>query len=456
MASSVIDSELFKDQYGTKSMRQVFSEKSQIQSWLNAWSALAQAEALEKIIPAEAAEEIKAKAQVDNIDMAEVRRGFKITAHPLMPQIQSFSRVLSPQAAKYLHWGATTQDITDTGLVLQIKAAQRIIEIQVHQILEDCLQRAKQYRNLVMAGRTHGQQAVPITLGYKVAIWAAEFGRHVERLQQGKRRYLVGELGGAAGTLASLGDKGLDVQKRYCQILGLNEPLISWHVSRDGFAEFASIQALIAGTVAKIANEIINLQRTEIGEVEEGFTMGKIGSSTMPQKRNPMICENIVALTRLVQANASLGFSGMVQEHERDMTFWQTDWSYLPQMCLNLSKALQMLHQVLTEMLVHEDRVKENLSMTHGMIVAERVMLVLGHYIGRQRAHQVIYENCMQAFKQRKPLLKFLLQDERVTKKVDEATLIQILNPENYSGQAQEMVDRVLKQYSALENKKHS
>ena len=351
---------------------------------------------------------------------------------------------------KYLHWGATTQDITDTGLVLQLKAAQQIIETQIQQVLKDCLQRAKQYRNLVMAGRTHGQQAVPITLGYKIAIWAAEFGRHLERFQQAKQRYLVGELAGAAGTLASLGDKGLDVQKKYCALLGLAQPLITWHVSRDGLAEFASIIDMIAGTTAKVANEFINLQRTEIGEIEEGFTMGKIGSSTMPQKRNPMICENIVSLTRLIQANASLGFSDMVQEHERDMSFWQTDWAYLPQICINLSAALQQLHQVLSQMLVHEDRIKENLEMTHGMIVAERIMLDLGRFIGRQTAHEVIYENCMQAFKTRRPLIEFLLQDKRVTQKVAAAEIKEMLDPQNYSGQCQQLVDRVLDKYAAV------
>lgn len=450
MAASVIDSNLFKDQYGTEQMRQVFSEENQLQSWLNAWVALAQAEAAVKIIPVSAANEIKEKAQAKNIDRDEVRRGFKITSHPLMPQISSFSRVLSKDTAKYLHWGATTQDITDTGLVLQLKAAQQIIETQIQQVLKDCLQRAKQYRNLVMAGRTHGQQAVPITLGYKIAIWAAEFGRHLERFQQAKQRYLVGELAGAAGTLASLADKGLDVQKKYCALLGLAQPLITWHVSRDGLAEFASIIDMIAGTTAKVANEFINLQRTEIGEIEEGFTMGKIGSSTMPQKRNPMICENIVSLTRLIQANASLGFSGMVQEHERDMSFWQTDWAYLPQICINLSAALQQLHQVLSQMLVHEDRIKENLEMTHGMIVAERIMLDLGRFIGRQTAHEVIYENCMQAFKTRRPLIEFLLQDKRVTQKVAAAEIKKMLDPQNYSGQCQQLVDRVLDKYAAV------
>lgn len=448
MTSSVIDSALFKDQYGTEAMRNVFSDETQIQKWLDAWAALAQAEATQGIVPQDAADEIKAKAVYENINMDDVREGFKKTAHPLMPQIKSFTQSLSKEAGGYVHWGATTQDITDTGLVLQLKDAQALIVSQVEGLLRDCLKQADKYKNLVMAGRTHAQHAVPITLGYKIAIWANEFGRHLERLQQAKHRYLVGELAGAAGTLASLGDKGLAVQAKYCDLLGLETPTITWHVSRDGFAEFSDILSMIAGTVAKIANEIINLQRTEIEEVEEGFTMGKIGSSTMPQKRNPMICENIVATTRLVQASAPLGTTAMVQEHERDMTFWQTDWAYLPQICINLSGAMAMLHTVLNQMIVHEDNIKRNLAMTKGMIVSERVMLDLGRYLGRQVAHEVIYENCMKAFEEDKPLLELLLQDKRVTDDVDEATLRELLDPENYTGSSAKMVDRVLAQYS--------
>lgn len=449
MASSPIDSALFKDQYGTQKMRDVFAETTQIQKWLDAWSALAQAEAAEGVIPQAAAQEIKDNAIYKNINMDDVREGFRKTSHPLMPQIKSFSQSLSPEAGGYVHWGATTQDITDTGLVLQLKDAQVIIVQQVQELLSDCLRQAKKYRTLVMAGRTHAQHAVPITLGYKIAIWANEFGRHLDRLEQAKSRYLVGELAGAAGTLASLGDKGLAVQNRFCHLLGLETPTITWHVSRDGFAEFSDILSMIAGTVAKIANEIINLQRTEIEEVEEGFTMGKIGSSTMPQKRNPMICENIVATTRLVQASAPLGTAAMVQEHERDMTFWQTDWAYLPQICINLSGAMQMLHTVLTQMIVHEDNIKRNLAKTKGMIVSERVMLELGRYLGRQTAHEVIYENCMKAFDQDQPLLDLLLQDSRVTDDVDEATLRDILDPEKYSGSCAQMVDRVVAKYQS-------
>ena len=317
-------------------MRAVFSDEQLMQNWLNAWVALAEAETELGIVPKEAGEHIRKCAKWENMNMDEVRKGFFATSHPLMPQIRGFEKVCGKKAGGYIHWGATTQDIMDTAVVLQIKDAHRILTSQVKELLGLCLKRAKENQNLVMAGRTHGQHAVPITLGYKIAIWADEFGRHLERLEEGKSRYLVGQLAGAAGTLASLGDQGFDVQERYCKNLGLSVPVTTWHVARDGFAEFASTVAMIAGTVGKISNEFINLERTEICEWEESFAMGKVGSSTMPHKRNPMVCENILATVRIVQANAALSFGAMIQEHERDMSFWQTEWSYIPQICICL------------------------------------------------------------------------------------------------------------------------
>ena len=375
MASNVIDSRLFKDQYGTQKMRDIFLDEALAQKWLDSWAALAEAEAAVGIIPESAAKEIREKAKYQNLDFEEIRTGFKKTSHPLMPQIRCFEKVCSKQAGGYIHWGATTQDIMDTAVVLQMKDAQEIITRQLKIMIRTCLSRAKEYRELAMAGRTHGQHALPITLGYKIAIWADELGRHLERLEQGKERYLVGQLAGAAGTLASLGDKGFKVQERMFRILGLGLPVTTWHVARDGFAEFAMIIGMISGTVGKIANEIINLERTEICEIEEGFSMGKVGSSTMPHKRNPMVCENIVATTRIIQANATLGLTCMVQAHERDMTFWQTEWSYIPQICIMLGGATDMMQGILENMIVHKENIQRNLFFTKGLIVSENIML---------------------------------------------------------------------------------
>ena len=284
-------------------------------------------------------------------------------------------------------------------------------------------------------------------MGYKFAIWADELGRDLERLQHDRKTYFAGNFGGAAGTLASLFDKGIAVRNDFWKNLGLAIPTITWHVSRDRLANFSSDIAIAASTIGKMANEIINLQRTEIEEVEEGFQMGKVGSSTMPQKRNPMICENIYANVRLVKNNANLGLEAMVQEHERDMSFWQTEWMYLSEMCLVFSAAIKMMSQVMDQMIVHEDNIKRNLNMTHGLIVSERVMLDLGRYIGRQNAHEVIYEDAQKAFNDGIDFLDVLLADERVTKDVDEATLREMLDPARYVGSCVQMVDDVVKKW---------
>ena len=450
MGSFVIDSDMFCDQYGTPAMRRVFSDEQLVQRWLDIWAALAEAEAEVGVIPVEAAEHIKSNADYKNMDMNEIREGFLKTSHPLMPQIRCFEKACGKKAGGYIHWGATTQDIMDTAVVLQIRDAHEILKSQVRELLHLCLSRAKENQNVVMAGRTHGQHAVPITLGYKIAIWADEFGRHLERLNQGSERYLVGQLAGAAGTLASLGDDGLEVQKRMCRILGLHVPVTTWHVSRDGFAEFASTVAMIAGTVGKIANEFINLERTEICEVEESFAMGKVGSSTMPHKRNPMVCENILANVRIVQANAALSFGAMIQEHERDMSFWQTEWSYIPQICIMLDGAIGMLKVILTHMIVHEDRIRHNLYMTKGLIVSERAMLTLGQYLGRQDAHDVIYDGSMKAFEEDRMLFDVLLEDERVTSKISGDVLRELLEPVNYTGSCAEFVNRAVEKWGRI------
>ncbi len=450
MASFVIDSELFRDQYGTPEMRAVFSDEQLVQNWLDAWAALAEAEKELGIVPEEAAAHIKEMAKWQNMDMTAIREGFLRTSHPLMPQIREFERVCGKKAGGFIHWGATTQDIMDTAVVLQIKAAHGLLTKEVKELLRLCLERAKENRDLVMAGRTHGQHAVPITLGAKIAVWAAEFARHLERLEEGRHRYLVGELGGAAGSIASLGEQGLTVQERYCKKLGLGQPLTTWHVSRDGFCEFASSVSMIAGTVGKIANEFINLERTEICELEESFAMGKVGSSTMPHKRNPMVCENILATVRVVQANAALSFGAMIQEHERDMSFWQTEWSYIPQICIMTDGAIAMLKTILKNMIVHKDRIEKNLYMTKGLIVSERAMLELGHYLGRQNAHDVIYDASMKAFEEDRMLLEVLLKDKRVTDRLSEETLRELLKPENYSGSCGKLVDRVAEKCAGL------
>ncbi|WP_339177679.1 adenylosuccinate lyase [Oceanobacillus sp. FSL W7-1293] len=443
MKSSVLDSDLLRGIFVSEEMREVFSDDSLLQKWLDAWIALAKAEADVGVIPKFAAEEIEKKADINDFDREIIRKGIVDTTHPLIVQIREFTKSVGGKAGGYIHWGATTQDIMDTAVVLQIKQAQEVLVKQLKQFLKKLLQLADEHAETVMPGRTHGQHALPITLGYKIAIWADEIGKHIERLEAGKERYLLGSFGGAAGTLASIHDDGLAVQKRFCEYLGLVQPTITWHVQRDGFAEFASIIAMISGTIGKIANEIINLQKSEIGEMEEGFKMGQVGSSTMPHKRNPMICEYVVGLTRVVQRNASLSFDAMIQEHERDMTFWTTEWSYLPQICMLTSGGLEQMQGVLERFIVYPDNMERNLNLLQGLIVSENLMLSLGEFVGRGEAHDIVYEVSMKAFEEKKSLIDVVLTDERITNHISEEEARKLLEPKNYIGLCKTFISRV-------------
>lgn len=446
MSSTPYDSLIYEDQYGTEEMRKIFSETNQIQTWLDTWTALAKAEAKNGIIPQKAADEIAEEAKVDKFDMNEIRRQIKKTSHPLMPQIRYLSSVISSDAAKWVHWGATTQDILDTGLILQFKQAEAIVIRDAKSIQKKIAKKAKKYRNLVMAGRTNTQQAVPITLGYKFAVWVDELGRDIKRIEQFCQNSFVGELGGAAGSLASLGDKGILVRNDMCKYLNLNNPTITWHVSRDRLADLASINAILAGTIGKMGLEIMELQRTEIGEIEEGFKLGKISSSTMPQKRNPMICDTIVSNAHELQNSAQLAFSAMFVTNERDVT-WSTEQSYFGRIFLLLSAILNKMDGVCDSMIIHEDRIKENLAMTHGAIVSERIMLVLGEKLGRQPAHEIIYEDAQKAFTNHKQLYNVLSEDNRVTSKITKEELKELLDPSHYIGVCQQEVDDVINKW---------
>ncbi|MBP2057117.1 3-carboxy-cis,cis-muconate cycloisomerase [Lactobacillus colini] len=447
MTSTPYDSPIYKNQYGTEEMRQVFSEKNQIQTWLDIWSALAQAEAESSIIPEKAAREIKEQSSVEKFDMDVIRTEIAKTSHPLMPQIRYLSSIVSPDAARWIHWGATTQDLLDTSLVLQFKQATKLIIKNAEEIQSKLLVKAKKYRNLVMAGRTNTQQAVPITLGYKFAVWADELGRDIKSLKCFYDHDFVGQFGGAAGSIASLGDKGIEVRNRMCELLNLNSPTITWHVARDRFAKLASYNAILAGTIGKIALSIMELQRTEIGELEEGFTLGKISSSTMPQKRNPMICDVIVSNCHEVQNSSQMALSAMFVVDERDVT-WSTEQSYFGRIFLLLSAALKKLSSVCNTMIVHEDRIKDNLNMTNGAIVSERIMLVLGEKLGRQPAHEVVYEDAQDSFNNHKHLLDVLSEDKRITAVMSKEEIKELLNPQNYIGVCQKEVDDVLRKWS--------
>jgi 3-carboxy-cis,cis-muconate cycloisomerase len=271
----------------------------------------------------------------------------------------------------------------------------------------------------------------------------AELKRHQTRLEASKARVLVGQFGGAVGTLASVPELGFEINARLCQELGLNVPEITWHTARDGFAEFASVIAMICATMGKIAHEIIEMQKVELGEAEEPFEMGKVGSSTMPQKRNPMICEAILTLARLTRRHAATAVDAMFHEHERDWSSFQMEWAYLPELCVMTHGAMLMTLHVVDGLIVYPQNMRRNLNATNGLLLAERVMLALGKHIGRQQAHDIIYETAMHAFESGIPFGEVLKQNAEVSQHLSADTIDALLDPVQYTGLAGAFVDRV-------------
>ena len=427
-------------------MRAIFADHALLQKWLDVEVALAQAEAEIGVIPVEAAAEITRAGKANLIDTVRMKQMIDQTLHPIVPLIRAFKDICEGGAGEYIHWGATTQDIMDSAVVLQLKDAIAIIEQRLHEMDDVLAEMAARYRDAIMPGRTHGQHALPITFGFKVAIWLDEFRRHVVRLTDCKPRVLVGQFGGAVGTLAGVAEHGLDIRQRMMDRLGLATPTISWHVAHDGFAEFASIAAMIAGTCGKIANEVIALQKSEVMELEEPFNEGKVGSSTMPHKRNPMLCEAIVATARLAFNSARNAFDCLIPDHERDWTFNHMEWAYLPELCVLTDGALVQILRVLRGLQVDPERMRQNLDALHGLMLSEAVMLALGEHIGRQTAHDVVYESAMKAFEQRIPFVDVLCEDPRVSQRLTRAQLEVLLDPTRYTGLAGAQVDLVLGQ----------
>jgi 3-carboxy-cis,cis-muconate cycloisomerase len=443
-----------KDLYGTDEMRAVFSDMAVLQRWLDVEVALAQAQGELGVIPLAVAKEIANKGKAELMNTARMKQGIDHTLHPIVPLIREFKTVCSGEAGEFIHFGATTQDIMDTAVVLQIKSAIALIEDKLASIEIRLAELAREHRNTLMAGRTHGQHALPITFGYKVAIWLDEYRRHADRLFACKSRVLVGQFGGAVGTLAALenAEMALKVRDRMMTHLGLGTPTITWHVAHDAFAEFASVIAMIAGTCGKIANEVIALQKSEVWELEEPYSHGKVGSSTMPHKRNPMICEAIVALARLVMNNARNAWDGMIQEHERDWTYNHMEWAYVPDICVMTDGALALMLRVLRDMQVHTGRMARNVHALGGLMLSEAVMFALGKHVGKQTAHDVVYECAMKAVDGDVPFREVLLGDPIVAQHLQPHELDVLLDPARYTGLAGVMVDLVLNAKTTIQS----
>jgi 3-carboxy-cis,cis-muconate cycloisomerase len=444
MPATTLDSLIFRDIFCTEAMRRVFSDENRVQRYLDIEAALARVQARLGIIPSEAAEEICRHCRVDAYDMAKLKSQTERIGYPVLPVVQQLVARCRGDLGEWCHWGATTQDITDTATILQMREALALVEADIDAIADALAELARRYRDTVMAGRSNLQQAVPITFGYKMATVLAAFERHKQRLREIKPRVLVGEFGGAAGTLSSLGRDGLRVQKALMEELGLGQPEIAWHTVRDRIAEVGCFLGLVTGVCGKLAMDIKLMMQTEVEEVFEPFYEGRGSSSTMPQKRNPISSVYITALTSLVRQQVAALLDAMVEDHERATGPWEIEWIAVPEIFLLSAGALAHTRLVVSGLQVDANKMRANLDITRGLIVSEAVMMGVAPFLGRQRAHDLIYDICREVIASGRTLLDLLIENEEISAHLDRVALTKLCDPANYVGQAGEMVDRVL------------
>lgn len=443
MASNMIDSMLFKDVFSDQELRDIFSDERIIQNWLDIEAALANVQANYGIIPKEAAEEITKKGKVELLNLEEIHQGILKTGHSLVPTLKNLEKLCENGYGEYIHFGPTTQDIIDTGFILSIKSAYEVILERLKDVEMLLVKTAREHKSTVMAGRTHGQQALPITFGFKAAIWLEEVRRSIVRLEEGKNRILIGQLNGAVGTLASFGDEALKICNETIESLGLNVPKISWASSRDNIAELVSIMAIAAGSLGRISHEITTLGKTEFFELEEGFMEGTIGSSTMPHKRNPNFSEGITTLSKIAKSNMILTMESMGIEHERDGALWKIEWFSVSQCLIATGAAAKKMGHLLTNLVVHKERMLENLNLLKGLMLSEPMMLAIGEKIGKQTAHHLVYEIAMETFETNASFKDMLLKNDLISSNFTEDELDAILDPAKYTGLSEELVDLV-------------
>lgn len=434
----------------TDAMLAVFAPGATVQRMLDVEAALARALAKAGVIPGDAVAPIEAACHADLIDAgalteAAVRAGN--LAIPLVKQLTACVSSRAADAAKYVHWGATSQDIIDTGMVLQLRDALDEIELGLGRLCDVLARQAAAFRDTPMIGRTWLQQALPITLGLKFAQWLDALERHRERLAQLRARAIALQFGGAAGTLASLGAAAPAVAQALAKELALPLPSVPWHTQRDRIAEAATVLGLLTGTLGKIARDVSLQMQTEIGELVEPSAAGKGGSSTMPHKCNPVGCAAALTAAARMPGLVATMLAAMLQEHERALGGWQAEWETLPDIARLCAGALANISEVAAGLEVDTARLAANLNLTRGLVLAEAAMLALGASLGRLRAHELVERASREAVRSGRALRAVLGDNPDVTRVLDERQLDALFDPANYSGQARQFVDAVLERY---------
>jgi 3-carboxy-cis,cis-muconate cycloisomerase len=444
MGATLIDSRIFGNIFSTEAMRAVWSDENRTAKYLDFERALAVVQGRLGIIPPEAAEEIAKQCDIRKIDMEKLRARTEQIGYPVLGVVSQLNALCRDRLGEYCHWGATTQDVTDTATVLQIRESLALVEADLAALSSALAALARRHRDTPMAGRSNLQQAIPITFGYKMATILAAIERHRERLVQLRPRVLVGEFGGACGTLASIESRAMENQAALMAELGLGQPLIAWHTVRDGIAEVGAFLGILGGTLGKIAMDVKLMMQTEVEEAFEPFAHGRGSSSTMPQKRNPISSCYIHAAVSVVRQYSAALMDAMVADHERSTGPWEIEWIVLPEIFCLSAGALKQARFVLEGLEVSPENMRRNLDATHGLVMSEAVMMGLGRHIGREYAHDLVYDLCREAIRTRRPLLELLAGNAEIRKHASREDLERWCDPAGYLGQAGTMVDRVL------------
>jgi 3-carboxy-cis,cis-muconate cycloisomerase len=428
-------------------MRALFSDHNRLQAMLRFEAALARAEARLDVIPGSAVSAIELQCRAELFDFENLGREAALAGNLAIPMVKQLTALVARgdrEASRFVHWGATSQDAIDTGLVLQLQDALNLVEADLAAAAAEASRLARAHQHTPMPGRTWLQQALPITFGLKAAGWFSAIKRHRARIREMRPRVLALQFGGAAGTLAALGAKGIQVAEALGDELRLHVPDVPWHTHRDRVAEAGSVLGLLVGTLGKIADDISLLMQTEVGEAYEPTAAGRGGSSTMPQKRNPVGSAVALAAAIRVPALVSTLLAAMVQEHERGLGNWLAEWETLPEICTLTAGALAHLKRVLEGLKIDEARMASNLEATRGQIMAEAVMMALGARLGRLEAHDLVECACLEASRQGRHLRDVLMDDPKVREHLSADDLKRLFSPGNYLGAAEALVDRAL------------
>ncbi|HJS19107.1 MAG TPA: 3-carboxy-cis,cis-muconate cycloisomerase [Anaerolineales bacterium] len=438
MPASPSDSRIFGPLFNSTAMAEIFSDEGFVRSLLDVEGALARVQGQLGVIPAETAEQIASQAGTLSVDFDQLRSGTERTGFPVIELVRQLRAHVGNDSADYVHWGTTTQDVMDTALVLQIRAALAILEPELKTLIQSLARLADQHRHTLMAGRTHSQQGLPIPFGLKVAGWLAPLIRHCERLSQLKPRILVLQFGGAAGTLAALGKEGIPVRNALSAELEVGIPLLPWHTQRDALAELANWLSLVTGALAKMAQDVILLAQSEIAEARESSDLARGGSSAMPQKSNPVVSEFILVAHRTNASLLSSMHQALVQEHERG-TYGQMEWLALPQMFALTGSALEKSAWLGENLVVHADRMRANVAASEGLMLAEAVSYALAPYMGFGTAKKAVSEAAQRAAADGRHLLDILR--EQIQAPLDWESLRE---EANYLGVSETFIDEVI------------